>query len=126
MMIYMQCFFVFFVQFFFINTYDVGAHLNCINLSMQFKWGSLNICLYKEVDKKYTGYNLKTMELHDCALIGVYAVIRLNTVYIKKNKNKKKTESQNFGGNINITLNMFDCYVKSKFNILYLQLCIDI
>ena len=42
--------------------------------------GTHNICLYKEVDKKYTGYNLKTMELLDCALIGVCAVIRLNTV----------------------------------------------
>ena len=37
-----------------------------------------NICLYKEVDKKYTGCNLKTMELLDCGLIGVYAVIRSN------------------------------------------------
>ena len=43
--------------------------------------GTHNICLYKEVDKKYTGYNLKTMELLDCALIGVCAVIRLNTVF---------------------------------------------
>ena len=40
-----------------------------------------NICLYKEVDIKYTGCNLKTMELLDCALIGVCAVIRSNTVY---------------------------------------------
>ena len=39
-----------------------------------------NICLYKEVDKKYTGCNLKTTELLDCALIGVCAVIRSNTV----------------------------------------------
>ena len=39
-----------------------------------------NICLYKEVDKKYTGYNLKTTELFDCALIGVCAAIRSNTV----------------------------------------------
>ena len=39
-----------------------------------------NICLYKEVDIKYTGCNLKTMELLDCALIGVCAVIRSNTV----------------------------------------------
>ena len=43
--------------------------------------GTHNICLYKEVDKKYTGYNLKTMELLDCALIGVCAVIRSNTVF---------------------------------------------
>ena len=39
-----------------------------------------NICLYK-VDKKYTGCNLNTMELLDCAFIGVCAVIRSNTVY---------------------------------------------
>ena len=45
--------------------------------------GTHNICLYKEVDKKVTGYNLKTMELLDCALIGVCAVIRSNTVYRK-------------------------------------------
>ena len=42
-----------------------------------------NICLYKEVKKKYTGCNLKTTEFLDCALIGVCAVIRLNTVFIK-------------------------------------------
>ena len=40
-----------------------------------------NICLYKEVDKKYTGCNLKTTELLDCAPIGVCAVIRSNTVF---------------------------------------------
>ena len=43
--------------------------------------GTHNICHYKKVDKKYTGYNLKTTELLDCARIGVCAVIRLNTVY---------------------------------------------
>ena len=44
--------------------------------------GTLNIlCLYNEVDKKYTGSNLKTTELLDCALIWVCAVIRSNTVY---------------------------------------------
>ena len=32
--------------------------------------GPLNICLHKEVDKKYTGCNLKTMELLNCALKG--------------------------------------------------------
>ena len=40
-----------------------------------------NICLYKEVDKKYTGCSLKTKEPLDCALIGVCEVNRLNTVY---------------------------------------------
>ena len=45
-----------------------------------------NICLYK-VDIKYTGCNLKTMELLDCALIGVCAVIRSNTVTLLKHAN---------------------------------------
>ena len=39
------------------------------------------ICLYKEVDKKDTGCNLKTTELLDSALIEVCAVNRSNTVY---------------------------------------------
>ena len=42
--------------------------------------GTLNICLYKEVDRKYTGSILKTTELLDCVLIGVCAVIRSNMV----------------------------------------------
>ena len=40
-----------------------------------------NICLYKEVDKKYTCCILKTTELLDCALLGICAVIRSNTVF---------------------------------------------
>ena len=39
-----------------------------------------NICLYKDVKKKYTGCNLKSTEFLDCAPIGVCAVIRSNTV----------------------------------------------
>ena len=44
------------------------------------------MCLYKEADKKYTDYNLRTTELLDCALIGVCVVIRSNTIvyYMKK------------------------------------------
>ena len=42
--------------------------------------GTHSIRLYKEVGKKYTSCNLKTTELLDCALIGVCAVIRSNTV----------------------------------------------
>ena len=42
--------------------------------------GTHNLCLYEAVDKKYTGCILKTMESLDCALIGVCAVIRSNTV----------------------------------------------
>ena len=41
--------------------------------------GTHNICPYK-VDKKYTGCNLEITDLLDCALIGVCAVIRANTV----------------------------------------------
>ena len=42
--------------------------------------GTHNICLYKEVDKKYTGCNIKTTELLAFVLLGVCAVIGLNTV----------------------------------------------
>ena len=48
----------------------MGTYLNCINKSMQFKWVPIT-CLYKEVDKKYTGCNLKTTELLDRAYRGV-------------------------------------------------------
>ena len=40
--------------------------------------GPHNICLYKEVDKKYTGCNHKTMDLLDCAFIGVCVADYLN------------------------------------------------
>ena len=43
--------------------------------------GTLNIYLYNEVVKKYTGCNLKTTEWLDCVLIGECAVIRSNTVF---------------------------------------------
>ena len=96
---------------FFTKAYVVGTHLNCIDLSMQFKWvpttyaflykgiccgysfelhrlvdaiqmSTHNICLCKEERKKYTGCNLKTTEFLHCALIGVCAVIRSNTVCV--------------------------------------------
>ena len=57
----------------------MGTHLNCIDDAIQMS--THNICLYKEVDKKYTGCNLKTTELLDCVLIGVCAVIRSNMVH---------------------------------------------
>ena len=65
-----------FVLIFFIKAYVVGTHLNCI-LADAIQIGTHNICLYTEVDKKYTGCNLKTTELLDCALIGVCPVIWL-------------------------------------------------
>ena len=58
-----------------------GTHLNCINKSIHaIQMGTNNICLYKEVDKKYIGCNLSTTELLDCAIRGVCAVIRSNRV----------------------------------------------
>ena len=45
--------------------------------------GTHNICLYKEVDKNYTGCNLITTDLLHCALIGICAVIRPNTVMVR-------------------------------------------
>ena len=42
--------------------------------------GTHSICIYKEVAKHYTSCNPKSTELLDCALIGVCAVIRSNTV----------------------------------------------
>ena len=41
-----------------------------------------NICFHKKVKKKYTGCNPKTTEFPDCALKGVCAVIRSNTVFV--------------------------------------------
>ena len=59
----------------------------CCGCSFEFhlqvdaiQMGTHNICLYKEDNKKYTVHDLKTMELLDCALVGVCAVIRSNTV----------------------------------------------
>ena len=78
-------FFVGFFLIFFIKTDVVGTHFfsdyKCICCGYSFElhrqvnviqMGTHNICLYKEVGKTYTGYNLKTTELIDCALIGVY------------------------------------------------------
>ena len=63
------------------HAYVVGTHLNCIDLSMQFRWVPTTSAFVKKWRKKYTGCNLKTTEFLDCALIGVCAVIRSNTVY---------------------------------------------
>ena len=54
--------------------------------------GSNKICLYKEVDKKCIGCNLKTSELLDCMLKGVCAVIRSNMVFhVAADANTNKT-----------------------------------
>ena len=58
-----------------IKAYVVGSHFNCIIVDA-IQMGTHNICLYKEIDKKYTGCYLKTMELLDCAGVGACAVIK--------------------------------------------------
>ena len=60
----------------------MGTHLNCIlhRQVVAIQMGTHNICLYKEVAKQYTSCNPKSTELLDCALIGLCAVIRSNTV----------------------------------------------
>ena len=49
-------------------SFELYQQVNAIQM------GTHNICLYKG-DKMYTGCNLKTTELLDCELMGVYAVI---------------------------------------------------
>ena len=61
----------FFFLIFFLKAYVVGTHLNCIDKFDAIQMSTHNICLYKEVDKKYTGCNLKTTELRDCAYRGM-------------------------------------------------------
>ena len=82
-MMLMRCYCVFFFFFsdFLYKSICCGYSFELHQLQM----GTHKICLYNEVNKKYTGCNLKTMESLDCALIEVCAVIRSNTV--SKNKN---------------------------------------
>ena len=49
-------------------------------LNDAIQMGTHNICLYEEEDKQYTGCNLKTTELLDCALIRVCVAIRSSMV----------------------------------------------
>ena len=42
---------------------------------------STHIMFFKRSRRKYTGYNQRTTKLLDCALLGVCAVIRSNTVF---------------------------------------------
>ena len=78
----------FFLRSVFIKAYVMGTHLNCMDkLHVNtIPMGIHIICLYKEIDKKYTGFKLKAMERLDCALLGVCAVIRSNMVVIMRPK----------------------------------------
>ena len=81
-MMLMRCFYALFSNFLYKSiccgySFELHRQVNAIQMGIH------NICLYKkknkEVGKKYTGCNLKTTELLDCAPIGVCAV-RSNTV----------------------------------------------
>ena len=78
--------------------------------------GTHNICLYKEIDKKYTGYNMKTAELLDCALIGVCVVIRLNTVcvYIASYTHTHIYTYSWFGYDLVVTQDKISIYTERK------------
>ena len=64
-----------FLLIFFIKAYVTGTHLNCIDISVQFKSVPITYAFIYKEDKKYTSCNLKTQELFDCGLIRVCAVI---------------------------------------------------
>ena len=61
-----------------VKAYFVATHLNCLSLSRQFKCVSTTYALIKKKIKIY-GCNLKTTKCLT-VLIGIYAVIRSNTV----------------------------------------------
>ena len=74
-MMIMQCFYVCFSNFLYKSIccgYPFELHRQVDAIQMD----TYNTCLYKEVEYYYTGCNLKTMELFDCALIESCAVIR--------------------------------------------------
>ena len=62
-----------------------------LNKLMQFKWVP-TMHVFRKSRQKYTGCNLKTTELPDCAFIGICLVIRSSMVplFIKKKKKDKK------------------------------------
>ena len=71
--------------------------------------GTHNICLYKEVDKKYNGCSLKTMQLLDCALTGIcatslnmtisqhYDEIKMRALLQNEKPEQNKNASSTFG-----------------------------
>ena len=61
----------------------MGTHLNCINKLMQFKWVPTTYAFINKQTKS-TPAAIKTMELLDCALIGVCVVNRSNMVTVMK------------------------------------------
>ena len=67
---------------FFINLY-CGYPFELHRQADAIQMDTHNICLYTDVVKNYSDSNLNTTELLDCALIGLCAVIRENTVFLR-------------------------------------------
>ena len=85
-MMLMRCYCVFFFSDFLNKSICCGYSFELHRQVDAIQMGTHNIYLYKDVYKNYTGCNLKTTELLDCALIGVCALIRSNMVYLVHNR----------------------------------------
>ena len=81
LMMLMRCFCDVFFSDFLYKSICCGYSFELHRQVDAFQMDTHNIYLYKEVDKKYTGLNLKTTELLDSALIRVCVVVRSNMVY---------------------------------------------
>ena len=92
--------------------FELHRHVDAIQMSTH------NISLYKEVNKRYTDCHLKTTKFLDCALIGVCAVIRSNTVCLHEDILWwYSLESLYEGHSYESTHNMFSWQTRKKKNI---------
>ena len=66
----MRCFCVVFFSGFLYKSICYGYSFELHRQVDAIQMGTHNICLYDEVDEKYTGCILKTTESLDCGLIG--------------------------------------------------------
>ena len=64
----------------------VGAHLNCLDFSKQFKLEPTKYTFKKKYGKKYTGCDLKSTKLLDCSFKGL-CVNYANMVIRPENNN---------------------------------------
>ena len=70
-MVFMRCFLVF-VSYVLYESICCGYLFKLHRQVDAIQIGTHNICIYKEVDKKYTDCNLKTTELLNCAFMFVW------------------------------------------------------
>ena len=72
---------IIFPEFFFYKSICSGYSFELHQQVDAIQMGTTNTYFNKEIDKTYTGSNMKTTELPDCTLIGVCAVIMSNMVF---------------------------------------------